>query len=404
MSSARPPTIVVAHRIPASVTPLSEWLAEVADRVVLITSTSSAEEYTPSFPEVIAVDDYSGTDEVIDHLDELCRTREVARIVYGTEDDILRLARIRTRYGIAGMHEAQALPFRDKALMKDIVRAAVPTPGYLVPSGPDEAAGFAAKAGWPVVVKPRFGYGSRGVVVVASEAVLRAEIAARPADDVMVEEFLPGEVYHIDGFMCDGKVLVALPSRYLNGCLAFHDGEPLGSFQVDADDPVAVACESLVPTVVAALPPTELTPFHLEIFVHATTGELYFCEIAARLGGAHVYETLTPAIGVNPVRMWFRNQVGLVEEPEFRRSTHRYGWLLIPPRVGTLEAIDDLPLPEGVVHYRTNVQPPHTFDGAHASTDAVVSFVVTGESGRHVEQNLRSCIGWAANALRWTHS
>ena len=404
MRSAGSPTIVVAHRIPASVTPLAEWLAEVADRVVLITSRASAGGYASSFPEVIAVDDYSGPDEVTHHLDELCRTRNVTRIVHGTEDDILRLARVRTRYGIAGMRETQALPYRDKALMKDAVSAAVLTPGYLLPAGPDEAVAFAAKLGWPVIVKPRLGYGSRGVVVVTSEARLRAEVAMRPVDDVLIEEFVPGDVYHVDGFMRDGKVLVAVISRYLNGCLAYQSGEPLGSVQVDADDPAAGTSQSFAAAAVAALPPTELTPFHLEIFAHATTGELYFCEIAARLGGAHVYETLTPAIGVDPVRLWFRNQVGLVEQPQFHRSRHRYGWLLIPPQVGTLETIADLPLPEGVVLYRTNVKPPQTFDGAHASTDAVVSFVVMGESSQHVEHRVRSCIDWAANALRWTRS
>ncbi|GII52756.1 carboxylate--amine ligase [Planotetraspora thailandica] len=397
-------TIVVAHRIPSAVTPLGEWLGEVADRVVLITSKEAADEYARAFPEVIGVADYSGSDEVVERLDELCRTRNVTRIVYGTEDDILRLARVRTRYGIAGLGEAQALPYRDKALMKDAVREAVRTPSYLVPPGPDEAASFAARTGWPVVVKPRLGYGSRGVVVATSEAMLRAEVEARPADDVLLEEFVPGDVYHVDGFMRDGEVVLSQPSRYLNGCLAFQEGRPLGSVQLDADDPVARAFETFVPAVIGALPPTELTPFHLEAFLHEATGELYFCEIAARLGGAHVFETLTQVTGVNPVRTWYRHQVGLVEEPRFRHGTDRYGWLLVPPQAGTLDAIHDLPLPEGVVQYRANFQPPHSFDGAHASTDAVVSFVVGGESSQHVERSLRSCIRWAAEALRWTTS
>ncbi|KQV95237.1 hypothetical protein [Streptomyces sp. Root369] len=57
--------ILLAHRIPAQVTPVGEWLAEVADRVVLITSEEAGPGYAGQFGEVIPVADYSGSDAVI---------------------------------------------------------------------------------------------------------------------------------------------------------------------------------------------------------------------------------------------------------------------------------------------------------------------------------------------------
>jgi hypothetical protein len=55
-----------------------------------------------------------------------------------------------------------------------------------------------------------------------------------------------------------------------------------------------------------------------------------------------------------------------------------------------------------VVQFNAAVSPPQTYDGAHASTDAVVSFVVAGDSAADVERILKSCVQWSNLALLWT--
>ncbi|MBB2942689.1 hypothetical protein FB565_002402 [Actinoplanes lutulentus] len=395
--------IVVAHRIPASVTPLAGWLADVADRVVLITSEAAAPGYAGRFGEVIPVADYTGSDEVADHLDRLCRDGRVASIVHGTEDDILRIARVRDRHGIAGLSYDDALVFRDKHRMKVAAEAGVRTPRFLAPGTPAEAVAFAASAGWPVVVKPRLSFGSRGVEVVADEAGLLRLIAERGLDDMLVESYVPGLVYHVDGLMSDGRVLVAVPSRYVNDCLSFTDGSSLGSVQLDADDPLAAALTDFTERAVAVMPATGPTPFHLEVFRHEQSGELYFCEIAARLGGGHIYETLTLAIGRDPVELWFRHQAGLdAGGTTFTRDPERYGFLLVPPRAGTLEEIKDIPMPPAVLRHSTPDDLPQTYQAATASTDTVASFVVTGAGAAEVEASVRACMRWTEDALRWS--
>ncbi|MGW1539058.1 ATP-grasp domain-containing protein [Streptomyces sp. NPDC002309] len=395
--------ILLAHRIPAQVTPVSEWLAEVADRVVLITSEEAGPGYAGQFGEVIPVADYSGSDSVTAHVDRLCAERSVSAVVHGTEDDILRLARARDRHGIAGLSGADALVFRDKHAMKTAVAAAVPTPRFLAPAGPAGAEEFAERNGWPVVVKPRLGYGSRGVAVVHDPAELTAQLSGRDPDDVLVEAYVPGTVHHVDGFMREGKVLFALPSRYVNSCLSFADGECLGSAQLDAHDPLGERLVEFAEKAVSALPPTGFSPFHLEVFLHEETGELYFCEIGARLGGGHVYETLTLSTGANPVELWFRDQAGVSRgDVPVARGPECYGWLLVPPRRGTLEEIKDIPVPDSVVQYRRPDVVPAAHTAAAASTDAVVSFVVRGSGNAAVETALRECADWASQALRWS--
>lgn len=395
--------ILVAHRIPAHVTPVHEWLAEVADRVVLITSEEAEPGYAGEFGEVIPVTDYSTSDAVVAHLERLCAERAVSSIVHGTEDDVLRLARVRDRHGIAGLSEADAMFFRDKHVMKSAAVTAVPTPEFLAPAGQADAEQFGERTGWPVVVKPRLGYGSRGVAVVDDAAGLTAELRDRDLGELQIESYLPGRVHHVDGFMQGREVLLAVPSRYVNSCLSFADGESLGSVQLDDRDPLAKRLVDFAERAVAVLPSTGLSPFHLEIFVHEETAELYFCEIGARLGGGHVYETLSLSTGVNPVELWFRHQAGLSGgEVPVGRGPERYGWLLVPPRRGTLEEIKDMPLPHSVIQHELPDALPSAHDEATASTDAVASFVARGADAAAVESALRDCARWAADALRWS--
>lgn len=104
--------IVVLNRLPASVTPLAEWLAEAAGDVRLITSTAAAEGYAGSFPTVIGVDDCSSGPDVPRVLDELCATGDVEQIVHLTEEDVLHAAAARDRHGLPGQSYGNALPYR----------------------------------------------------------------------------------------------------------------------------------------------------------------------------------------------------------------------------------------------------------------------------------------------------
>lgn len=403
--------ILLLHRIPHSVTPLDDWLAEVADRVTLVTSVESAAGYAGLFPRVVGVPEYATGDGVDAEIDRLCRERPIGTLVHVTEDDVLRAATARDRFDLPGPRHAEVLPWRDKYEMKCRVAAAgVPTPAFTVPEGPDDAREFAARHGWPVVVKPRLGFSSHGVVVVRDDDRLAAEIAHRDPADVLLEEFVAGDVHHVDGFARGGAVLHLAVSRYLNGCLAFHDGEPLGSVQLDVDDPVVPAFDELTRRVVAALPGLDFCPYHLEVF-RRPDGELVFCEIACRLGGAHIMESFTRTTGVNPARLWIRDQIGLADGPgtPIPDGPLRHGWLLIPPRTGRLVEVRDPadldpatgPRTDFITDFVVKTAVPREFTGAHGSTDSIIGYVVEGADSTDVEKNLRSCVALTDHLTRW---
>jgi carbamoyl-phosphate synthase large subunit len=62
---------------------------------------------------------------------------------------------------------------------------------------------------YPVVVKPRQGSGSRGVVIVGSAAELAA---LDRSDELIIQEFLPGEEYSVDVLAdASGRVIASVP-------------------------------------------------------------------------------------------------------------------------------------------------------------------------------------------------
>lgn len=72
--------ILVVHRIPASVTPLADWITEVADQVTLVTSAEMYEQYRGQFPRVVAVADYADSPEVKRELQRICTEQPITTL------------------------------------------------------------------------------------------------------------------------------------------------------------------------------------------------------------------------------------------------------------------------------------------------------------------------------------
>jgi len=151
--------------------------------------------------------------------------REVAPLLGGRVDALLgileslqeALATVRERLGIRGMDVAEARRFRDKALMKETLRAeGLPCARHLLARSPREALELADEL-LPLVAKPPAGSGARATFRVDERAQLEAWVRHTPPTDeepLLLEEFVVGQEHSFDSISLRGEHVFHSISRY----------------------------------------------------------------------------------------------------------------------------------------------------------------------------------------------
>jgi hypothetical protein len=132
------------------------------------------------------------------------------------------LALVRERLAIRGMDLKEAVNFRDKARMKDALRASgIPCARHRLCRTNDEAFAFAREV-LPLVVKPPAGAGARNTQRIDSAEQLAAWLASFPptnSDPLLLEEFVQGKEHSFDSVMLHGKLVWSSISEYTSGPL-----------------------------------------------------------------------------------------------------------------------------------------------------------------------------------------
>ncbi|MGB8957254.1 MAG: hypothetical protein WCC10_17920 [Tumebacillaceae bacterium] len=395
-------SILILNRTKHITSPYKEWLADLNEDLLLLTSADVLEGYE-GYEFIETFGNYRANGLVELRAMELYETHKYRTLIAVGEYDLWRAGRLRDTLGLPGQSAESALAFRDKPHMKDIVRAAgLDTPEYCRLHSSFDLIRFLDQHGYPVVIKPVDGAGSTMTTVLRSRQDLETVLQNGLQDNLEVETFVEGQMYHIDGLVLNGTLEFAWPSRYLNGCLAYQDGKALGSVLLDADNPLTQRLREHLGQLLAALPTPEITTIHAEVF-HTPDDRLVLCEIASRTGGARVNTTIETAFGVPLTKSWVQAQCGL-ELDKSNWSTEQpnvmSGWLLVPPKQGTfLEAPKTLPFP-WVAEYLT-VKPGKQYGHAASSIDHVAAFVVTGATETEVEQRLQAALDWFEQEARW---
>jgi hypothetical protein len=254
-------------------------------------------------------------------------------IVGLSEYDLLTAARLRDELGVPGWSTDFVLNFRDKLRMKRAVSAAgLRVPRFTKLTEGITARDVAARTGLPAILKPRAGAASHGVRLARSLPELTrilAELEPEEFSAYECEEYVDGEVLHLDGIRRGGAYHFVSASAYVNTCLAFADGERLGSFLLD-DGPLRQRAVAFTAACLDALKLDD-GAFHLEL-LHRPDGELVFMEVGLRPGGARIPELHLELFGVDLMGEAFRASLGLppLGEPASFRPPFGGGWVLVP--------------------------------------------------------------------------
>lgn len=136
---------------------------------------------------------------------------------------MVELARVREHFGVAGTNARTATLFREKARMKDALRAAgLPVAKHRLLTSESDGRAFAGDVGFPMILKPPAGMGAKATFRVTSEDMLASAIRGMRVSErspVLAEEMLRGTEHSFETITIGGEPRVSSVSSYLPGCL-----------------------------------------------------------------------------------------------------------------------------------------------------------------------------------------
>lgn len=296
----------------------------VGARVVLLTREKLlGEEWAREcIDSVVAVPGDGGAAAYLEAASFAARRHKLARVVALEEYDVVTAARIREHLCLPGMGTSAARLFQDKLAMRVGARAEeLRAPEFVRLVDDDEIDEFMRRVAPPWMLKPRKGASAMGIKKLYNPyEVWRAleELDARTAPHErathhLLEQFVPGAVYHVDSLVHEGRVVFAGVERY--GVPPFsvaHGGGVSTSQTVERGSEDERRLLEFNKKLLAAFP-IEHGATHTEFIKGESNGEFYFLETAARVGGAYTAETIEAATGVNLWREWARIELATCE-------------------------------------------------------------------------------------------
>ena len=271
-----------------------------------------------------------GVDSVLDPKQLVWACRELGlrygpihRLFGAYEQLQVPLAQARAELGLPGLSVESANNFRDKARMKDVLRAnGIPCARHALARSPAQAEAFGSASGYPLVVKPPAGAGAQQTFRVENAGQLRAALGnMQPSarDPVLLEEFIIGDEHSLETISIDGAAvwhslthyyptpLHVLANPWIQWCLVLPR---------EIDSPRYDDIKTAARRALSALGMTSGLS-HMEWF-RRTDGSVAISEVAARPPGAQITTMVARAHDIDFVQAWARLMVFNTFEPPSR--------------------------------------------------------------------------------------
>ena len=309
-------------------------------RVVLITKEKMLNEDWPreSLDDLIAVPNDAGPALFIDLMAFLSRKAKPDRVVALEEFDVVTAALMREHLCLSGLSSSKAKVFRDKLSMAVYSqRGGIDVPEFVPLLNPEEVKEFMQRVPGPWVVKPRSDVSAIGIRKVEEPAEVwrlmdemnERENLRERASYYVLARFIPGEVFHVDSVVSDGKVVFVGVNQYGKPPMQVaHHGGAYISRTVARGSADEKALLTVNKRLIKALG-LERGATHAEFIKSTDDGKFYFLEIAARVGGAYIADVLEAASGVNIWREWARMEIDSSLVKKIRPKRKEYAGIIL---------------------------------------------------------------------------
>ncbi|MYW02678.1 ATP-dependent carboxylate-amine ligase [Streptomyces sp. SID3343] len=293
--------------------------------------------------------------------------------------------------GLPHLTQRQVGWVRDKAAMKSRFRElGLRTAAFARVSRASEVERFAARHGWPLVLKPVDSFACVDTYrLEGPTAVAAIDFAAR---DWMVEEFVGGTEWEVCALVHDGEVLTAWPSAMPCRPLDIVDGAMNANISVGTDEGPPVDLRAMLQRIVTGMG-IDHGYAHMEFFV--VDKQVYAGEIGVRLAGCEIPANHGHAYGFDVFGATLDVYLGRRPRLDYRERRCAGDLLLPLPGSGTVRHVtgaDELLRLPGVVEAVLKTEVGDTVAARRASHNASGHVHVVGASIAEVEQRMRAVL------------
>ena len=309
-------------------------------RVVLVTREKFKNEAWPreSLYDFFYVPDDFTTDIMVHAITQIARHIKIDRIIALEEFDVITAGIVREHLLIPGPNSAQCKIFRDKLTMRQrAFEAGINVPDFVHVCNYDSLRDFMSRVPPPWVMKPRADVSAIGIKKLEEEEqvwriidILDARESIRERSTYyLLERFVPGRVFHVDSIVRNGEPIFAGVNGYGRPPMnVSHDGGVFISHSLDYDSDERKELLELNHRLITSLG-LERGAAHAEFIKSDEDGKFYFLEIASRVGGAFIAETLEAASGINIWREWANIEIAGDGEYELPQTRKEYGGIVL---------------------------------------------------------------------------
>ena len=244
---------------------------------------------------------------MVQGVNHLSRTERIERIVPLDDFDLEKAALLREHMRLPGFGETATRYFRDKLAMR--MRAAesgIRVPAFSGTFHYQTITDFLEKVPPPWVLKPRLMAGAMGIRKChkAEEVWDHIHKLGDEQSYFVLEQFVPGDIFHVDSIWFGGEVVFAIASAYGTPPLEVaSEGGIFTTETLEAGNEVDVSLQAMNKAVLSAFGLRNGVS-HTEFIKAKADGAVYFLETSARVGGANIADLIEAASGLNMWAEW----------------------------------------------------------------------------------------------------
>jgi biotin carboxylase len=293
---------------------------EIGCRVLLLTVEKLRDADWPreSIDEMFFMPEELPVQDLINAVSYAARSQPIDRIVALDEFDMENVSALREHLRIPGMGLTTVRYFRDKLAMRARAKeAGIPVPEFVHVLNYDNLREFMGRVPAPWLLKPRSQASGIGMKKIHEPGELWPWLdqLGDMQSNYLLEQFIPGSVFHVDSVASEREVVFA--EAYAYGAPPLDTSHEGGVFTTRTLPRDTVETKALLELNRGVLKDLGFLRgvTHAEFLKAHSDGKLYFLEVAARVGGAYISNVIEAAAGINLWREWARLEVGAGKEP-----------------------------------------------------------------------------------------